>query len=253
MRSRIASLERVWANYGGVAALEDVNLAIKKNEFLGILGPNGGGKTTLLKVILGLVKPEKGTVKLFGKTPEQGRKDAGYVPQYTNFDKNFPISVFEVALMGRLEKRGLLKGYSKADLQKTEDALKTVGMLELGNRQISQLSGGQLQRVLVARALASQPKLLLLDEPMNSIDQATQKSFYDLLGKLKKKMSIVIVTHDITAISIHVNRIACLNQKLYYHGSLGKGIKQLEKTYQCPIELIAHGVPHRVLRRHDND
>lgn len=212
------------------------------------MGPNGGGKTTLLKVILGLVKPDKGRVKVFGKHPEEGRKLIGYLPQYTFFDLNFPINVFDVVLMGRY--KATFKNYSKEDKEAATNALKIVGMLEFKDRQIGRLSGGQLQRVFVARAIAREPKLLLLDEPMANIDTEMQKSFYELLSELSKKMAIVLIAHDIGVVSVYVDKIVCLNYRLFYHGSIEAGLKKLEEVYKCPIKLIAHGVPHRVLRRH---
>jgi len=237
--------------YDGQPVLHDINLQINKRDLLGIIGPNGGGKTTLLKMMLGLLKPTKGEVKIFGKGPKQARDKMGYVPQAATFDRDFPITVIEVTLMGKLGKRGFGSGFTKEDREEALQALDHVGMLSYSNRQVSQLSGGQLQRVLVARALIKKPELLLLDEPLSSIDPEAQKKFYEMLGELKKKMAIVIVTHDITAASFYIEKIACLNVKLYYHGKTKDGMKHIEKTYQCPIELIAHGMPHRVLGRHE--
>lgn len=244
----IVSLKNVWVYFNGMPVLENINLSIKQDDFLAILGPNGGGKTTLLKVILGLIKPNKGEVKVFGDTPSKGRRFIGYMPQYIPFDLKFPIKVFDVVLMGRY--KGLLKKYGEDDIKAVEKALKTVGMYELRDKQIGKLSGGQIQRVFLARAIVREPKLLLLDEPTSSIDTKLQKEFYELLLKLKKKMAIVIVTHDIGAVSTYIDRIACLNRKLFYHGEKEEGLKEIEKTYGCPIDLIVHGVPHRVLRRH---
>ncbi len=248
MNKEIVSLKDISVCFGDITVLEDVTLSIRRNDFLAILGPNGGGKTTLLKVILGLIKPERGDVKVFGKNPERGRRSIGYLPQYTFFDLNFPISVFDVAITGRY--RGIFKSYSKRDREVALTALKTVGMLEFKDRAIGKLSGGQLQRVFVARAIAREPELLLLDEPTTSIDQEMQKSFYELLSELKKKMAIVLVTHDLSVVSAYVDEIACLNRRLFYHGPKEEGLKNLEELYKCPIDLIAHGVPHRVLRMH---
>ncbi|RLI02996.1 ABC transporter [Candidatus Bathyarchaeota archaeon] len=244
----IVSLENVSVYFNGVPILEDINLSIKQDDFLAIIGPNGGGKTTLLKVILGLIKPSKGKVKVFGKSPEEGRKLVGYLPQYVSFDPNFPISVFEVVLMGRY--KGVLQGFSEEDKNAALNALKIVGMTEFKDRQISELSGGQLQRVFMARAIVREPKLLLLDEPTASIDPEMQKTFYELLQKLKKKMAIILVTHDIGAISVYVDKIACLNRKLFYHGLKDEGLEKLKETYGCPVELIFHGIPYRFLEGH---
>lgn len=244
-------MKNVCFSYDGQPALEDITLQIKKRELVSIIGPNGGGKTTLLKIMLGLLKPAKGKVKIFEKSPEDARDNVGYVPQVATFDREFPITAIEVTMMGKLGKRGLGSRFTKEDKEEALQALDQVGMLSHSNKQIGQLSGGQLQRVLVARALVKKPELLLLDEPLSSIDPETQKNFYELLNKLKKKMAIVIVTHDITAASFYIEKIACLNVRLHYHGKTKEGIKYIEKAYQCPIELIAHGLPHRVLKRHE--
>lgn len=249
---KVIELKDVWVRYGNQVILEAVNLNLEKPEgLLGIIGPNGGGKTTLLKVLLGLLKPYRGGVKLFGKAPEKSRDLVGYVPQYKRFDFDFPISVWEVALTGRMSHSGFLKKYSDEDKKAAEDALKIVEMYQFKDRQIGQLSGGQRQRVFIARALATNPKLLLLDEPNAGLDPHMQDELYRLLDRLKKDMAIIMVTHDLSAVSIYVDKIACLNRKLHYHNSKEIPVEDLEATYQCPIELIAHGVPHRVLERHN--
>jgi zinc transport system ATP-binding protein len=250
MNSEAIVLKDIWVHYNGIPILEEVNLVVKEHDFLAIIGPNGGGKSTLLKVILGLIKPSRGTVTVFGETPQKARKFIGYVPQYSLIDLNFPISVWEVVLMGRLSHIGLLKRYGEDDKEKALDALKIVDMFDYKDRQIGSLSGGQRQRVFIARALAADPKLLLLDEPAAGVDIIIQEEFYELLEKLKEKMAIVIISHDISAVSVHVDKIACLNRKLYYHGSKKLLPEDLEAAYQYPIELIAHGIPHRVLKKH---
>jgi len=246
--SIIVDLKNIFFYYGEMPVLEDISFSIKQNDFLAIIGPNGGGKTTLLKIILGLSKPDRGTVKVFGKNPEEGRKLAGYLPQNISFDLTFPINVFDVVIMGRY--KGLIKKYSEKDKKSALDALETVGMLEYRNRHISMLSAGQLQRVLIARAIAREPELLLLDEPMASVDPETQKSIYELFLELNKKMAIVFVTHDIGAISIYIDNVLCLNRKLFYHGPKEGSLGKLEEAYSCPVEILAHGIPHRVLGRH---
>jgi len=247
----LVKLENVWVHHDNIPVLEAINLSIESNDFLGIIGPNGGGKTTLLKVILGLIKPSRGTVTVLGTSPERGRKHIGYISQLNLFDRDFPIRVFEVVLMGRYNRAGLIRGYNEADKNAAVAALETVDMLDYKDRQVGKLSGGEQQRVFIARALTTNPKLLLLDEPTASIDPGMQAEFYELLEKLKGNMAIVLVSHDISAVSIYVNEIACLNHRLFYHGSKEVSAEELEKTYQCPIQLIAHGtVPHRVLREH---
>ncbi len=240
----------VSVSYDNVVALDSVDFVVEKNDFIGIIGPNGGGKTTLLRVILGLIKPDSGTIELFGTNPDKARKQIGYVAQYQNFDRDFPINVWGVVLMGRLGHAGMLRGFSQTDKDAAKAALQKVGMYQHRERQVSELSGGQQQRVLIARALATRPGLLLLDEPLSSIDSTMHKSFYDILAELNKEMAIVMVSHDITSVSLIVNKIACLNKKLYYHGSNEITSEDLEATYQCPVELIAHGIPHRVLKEH---
>ncbi|MCL5036751.1 MAG: metal ABC transporter ATP-binding protein [Chloroflexi bacterium] len=246
----IVSLKNVRVYFEDVLILEDITLSIFRNEFLAVVGPNGAGKTTLLKVMLGLIKPDTGEVRVFETTPEEGRKYIGYVPQLTSFDPEFPINVFDVVLMGRY--RGLFKKYSAQDRKAAESALETVGMLEYGDRQISKLSGGQQQRVLIARALTREPRLLLLDEPTAGIDIKMEQSFYEMLSELKKKMTIVLVTHDTGVISTYVDNVACLNRRLYYHDSKEGSLEKMEELYQCPVELVAHGHPHRVLRTHED-
>jgi len=248
MTEEIISIKNVWVYYDGAPILEDVTLKIKQNDFLGIIGPNGGGKTTLLKVILGLIKPDQGEVEVFGKAPEEGRSLIGYLPQHTHFDPNFPISVFDVVLMGRY--RRTFRGYTQEEHEITLDVLETVGMSEFKDRQIGKLSGGEIQRVFVARALVREPKLLLLDEPTASIDPEMQKLFYELLADLKNQMAIVLVTHDTSVVSTYIDEIACLNRRLFYHGKTEGGLSMLEDIYRCPVEMIAHGTPHRVLKTH---
>ena len=247
----LVKLENIWMSYGSIIVLEDINLSIYRGDFLGIIGPNGGGKTTLLKIALGLLEPTRGKVTYPGYTLEQGRRTVGYVSQHNLFDRDFPASVWDVAIMGRCKNTGLFKRYSKVDKEITAEALQTVGMFSYRDRQMGRLSGGQQQRVFIARALATQPELLLLDEPTASVDTTTQTEFYELLLRLKERMAIVIVSHDLSAISIYVDTIACLNRQLFYHGSTEITAEILEATYKCPVQVIAHGeVPHRVLKEH---
>jgi zinc transport system ATP-binding protein len=246
----LVKLEDVWVYYDDVPVLEGVNLSIEKDDFLGIIGPNGGGKTTLLKVILGLVKPSQGKVTVLGSTPKQNRKFMGYVAQYSMFDRDFPINVWDVVLMGRYGKAGLAKRFNDEDRKIALKALETVEMLDYKDRQIGRLSGGEQQRVFIARALVTEPKILLLDEPTAGIDMPMQTEFYELLARLKQRIAIVLVSHDISAVSVYVEKIACLNRQLYYHGAKEVGPEILEATYKCPVQMIAHGIPHRVLKEH---
>ena len=247
----VVRLEDVWVRFNGAPVLDGIDLSVDGNDFLGIIGPNGGGKTTLLKVILGLIEPDRGKAIVLGEPPERTRKWVGYVPQHNMFDRDFPISVWDVVLMGRYGRVGLFKRHGRVDRIKARDALAMVGMLDHKDRRIGALSGGEQQRALIARALAGEPRLLLLDEPTASVDPAVQTEFYELLERLKKRMAIVLVSHDLSAVSVYVDKIACLNRQLHYHGSKEIGPEVLEATYKCPVQMIAHGtVPHRVLKEH---
>ncbi len=252
--SKAIEVENVSVFYNKVCALENINLTIMEKDFIGIIGPNGGGKSTLLKVILGIIKPYQGSVKIYGKSPQNSIVPIGYVPQFSSFDRSYPINVQDTVLTGCMFKKNpfFLK-FTDNDKLIAKNLLKKLGLYELRKRQIGNLSGGQLQRVLIARALASNPKILFLDEPTSSIDTNAQNDIHVLLKELSKSITIVMVTHDMGVISSNVQSIACLNSRLYYHGKpeLDKNI--IEHLYGCNIDLIAHGVPHRVLGTHKED
>ncbi len=248
MIDNAVEMQNISLNFNKQPILQDINLSIRLNDFLAIIGPNGGGKSTLLKIILGLLKADQGTLSVFGNKPGNPHNPIGYLPQHVSFDPDFPINVFDTVLSGRYH--GLLKNYNVEDREKVFTALEEVGMTEMVDRQMSRLSGGQKQRVFIARAIVREPKLLLLDEPMASIDPEMQNSFYKLLSKLRDRMAIVLVSHDVGAVSTHVDSIACLNQKLYYHGPVEESAEGLEEVYKCPIDIISHGIPHRVLKKH---
>ncbi|MCR9011788.1 metal ABC transporter ATP-binding protein [Gabonibacter chumensis] len=243
----IIELRGISAGYEGRVVLQGVNLAVRKNDFIGIIGPNGGGKTTLLKIILGLIKPFSGEIIYY--TSKQSL--FGYLPQNSRFDARFPIHVEEVVLSGLMSEKGIWKSYSKEDRLKVDALLETYGMSAYRKTPIGDLSGGQMQRVFLCRAIISSPKILILDEPSTYVDTNFEKEFYGLLEKLNKKMSIVMVSHDLGMICSYVKTIACVNGGLHYHESNLISQEQL-KMYNCPIELISHGtVPHRVLLKHD--
>lgn len=185
-----------------------------------------------------------------GERVEKGRRHIGYVPQLMGFDSDFPIRVWDVTLMGRLGSRGLLQRYSAEDEAVVADALRRVDMLDQRERPFGDLSGGQRQRVYVARALATEPSILLLDEPLASVDPRVSSNIYELLKRLNRSVTILMVTHDIGAISSHVKSVGCLNRRLFYHGDDTLTPEMLELAYQCPVDLIAHGVPHRVFPEH---
>lgn len=243
-------IEGLTVRYGQTTALSNVCMDVEEGAFLGIIGPNGGGKTTLIKAILGLVPRESGTIEVFGR--EKGLGSAmGYVPQFSAVDRGFPISVDEVVMTAFL--KGPLHPffrYSQEHRKKAEENLKRVGILELKDRQISQLSGGEFQRMLIARALATDPKILLLDEPTASVDPSSRQQIFELLSELNKSVTILLVTHDMMAVASQVSTIACLNRSLVYHGEPELTEETVSRMYGCPVDLIAHGVPHRVLGGH---
>jgi zinc transport system ATP-binding protein len=247
-------LDNLSVYYGQTPAIAGVCLDVHEGEYLGIIGPNGGGKSTLLKTILGLIQPTSGTVQVFGGNPSRHKTVIGYVPQFALMDKTFPITVREVVLMGR-QKPGLSPFYRflPADKKVADELLEKVGIAELGERQISELSGGEFQKMLIARALATSPKLLLLDEPTASVDAGSRVQIYNLLNELHKDMTIILVTHDLLAISSQVRSLACLNGSLVYHGEPELTENVVQSLYGCPVDLIAHGVPHRVLKQHGEE
>ena len=247
---KAVEVSNVSKNFNKLSVLHNINLDINEKDLMAIIGPNGGGKSTLLKIIMGILTPDTGEVKVLGMEPKKARKSMGYLPQHVSFDPDFPINVFETVLSGRYH--GLFKGYTEDDEKAVEKALKEVDIYKLRDRQISEISGGQMQRVFIARSIVKEPKLLLMDEPMASIDPEMQNSFYELISRLKHDMTIVLISHDVGAVSSHVDKIACLNRELFYHGPVEGSAKGLEEVYKCPLELISHGIPHRVLEKHEN-
>jgi zinc transport system ATP-binding protein len=246
----IIEIKNLNFSYKSESVLEDVNFELYPEDFLALIGPNGGGKTTFVKLILGLLKPDNGTLLIFGKRPESVRSKIGYVPQKsTEKYRDFPINVNEVVqtglLTGSFSKKSLFA--ARGSVQKV---LESVSMDSFMNTQIGELSGGQLQRVLIARALVSNPELLIMDEPTASIDAEMEYGLYDILKELNKKIPLIIVTHDLTAISDNVNKIGCLNKRLYCHKAGEVTEEDILKTYNCPVEFLGHGLPHMVLKKH---
>lgn len=246
----IVEAKNVSLTLGGRPILEDVTFTLEEGGFLGIIGPNGGGKTMLLRCITGLTKPTSGELRICGVSPEAARGQIGYVPQFGRFDRDFPIRVIDVVLMGRLAHVPPFRSFTKADATKAQEKLQKVGLDGYGLRPVAALSGGELQRVLIARALATEPKLLLLDEPTASLDTNVGRSFYELLDELSKEMTIILVSHDLGVVARYVRAIGCLNRKLHYHNSPELSHEALAEVYGCPIDLIAHGHAHRVLEDH---
>ncbi len=243
----IIEIKNVSFGYTDEPVLKNISLNIHQGDYLGIIGPNGGGKTTLLKIILGLLQPQSGTIKIFGQDSNnfKDRFKFGYVPQKAiNFDTKFPATVEEVVAMGRYAKRGLLRRLTPEDKRQVRKALQEVDMLEHKNRLIGDLSGGQQQRVFIARALASQPEIIFLDEPTAGVDNKTQEQFYALLKKLNEtlNLTLILVSHDIDVIAHEVTEIAFVNQTLIYHGTPEKMLSgdYLQKLYGKNIKFILH-------------
>ena len=250
----VISIKNLWAGYEDDTILEDISFEMFQDDYVGLIGPNGGGKTTLNRVILGLLKPERGTITVMGQDPVRGRKYIGYVSQFQVEDKHFPISVWDVVAMGRLQPN-LLKNFrvSPHDKEAIETALTQTGMLDFRTRVMNELSGGQRQRVYISRALAAEPKMLLLDEPTSSVDSQSSNQLYDLLAELNDHIAILLISHDLTAISTYVKTIGCVNRQLVYQGSKELTGEMVEVGYGCPVDLIAHGLPHRVIPGHQHE
>ncbi len=245
----VIELDGVTAGYDrNRPVIDAIDLTVCRNDFLAVIGPNGGGKTTLLKVMLGLLVPWEGTVTVLGSPPERSRGSVGYVPQVIP-EETFPITVMDVVLMGRLQSARRPGRFGRRDREAAVRNLERLDVGELAGSDMNSLSGGQKQRVLIARALAGRPEILLLDEPVASVDHETQESFFNLLAELNEELTVVLVTHDVGAVSSHVKNIACINRLLISHGDTITS-ESVARAYGCPFELISHGgIPHRVLGR----
>ncbi|MCK9322891.1 MAG: ABC transporter ATP-binding protein [Candidatus Methanomethylophilaceae archaeon] len=227
------------AGYNGVNVFSNINLELKDRDFLAIIGPNGGGKTTLFRSILGLIKPTGGTVSIYGESPASGSRYVGYVPQNGLFDSKYPISAEDVVLMGLRVSKGMRPFYSQNEMEMADKAMEYTEVESFRKKRISNLSGGQLQRVLLARALASEPKILLLDEPTASLDPSMTDCTYDILKKVNKDgVAIMIITHDMSSISHDVKRLACMNHKLVCNDVPEITNEMVELGFHCPPELI---------------
>lgn len=248
----------LWVTFNHQPVLEDVTLDIEANTCVGVLGPNGAGKSTLLKVILGLISPTRGEVLVFGEDPRQGRRQGnliGYLPQRPLTNPHFPVSALDVVLMGRYGRIGLGRRLKREDREAALAHLAHLGIPHLAHRPISDLSGGEQQRVFIARALAVDPRLLVLDEPTISLDACSQDEVYDLVKRLKDELqlTVIMVSHDIGAVASHVDDIVCLNRRVHVHSPPPIGRIALENTFGCAVEYLFHGeIPHRVVRVRDD-
>lgn len=247
--NKLIEVRELGVKYGDYTALENVNLDVFNDDFLGVIGQNGGGKTTLIRAILKTIT-YSGQVNYLEPLKVSGKAAIGYLPQVSNFDKQFPISIKEIVLSGLQKEKGLFKGYDRDDKMKAEELLHSTGIYDIRNKPVGKVSGGQLQRALLCRAIISDPKLLILDEPANFVDNKFEKELYEILRKLNDKMAIIMVSHDIGTISSIVKNIVCVNKHVHRHESNIITAEQLD-NYNCPITLISHGdIPHTVLPRH---
>lgn len=245
----LVTLRDVTVRYDDFTALEGVNLDIFEDDFLGIIGPNGGGKTTLIKAIVGAL-PYSGNIDFSPSLFAGKHRLIGYMPQQTSFDTTFPISVIELVMSGLQSERGFHSRYRAEDRRRANALLELAGISDLADRQIGEISGGQLQRALLCRAIIIEPKLLILDEPANFVDNRFENELYTLLHKLNERMAIVMVSHDVGTITSVVKSIVCVNRTVHRHNSNIITEEQLE-NYNCPIQIISHGkVPHTVLGEH---
>jgi zinc transport system ATP-binding protein len=245
----LIDIQNLTVSFDSKVVLKGANLTISENDFIGVIGPNGGGKTTLLKAILGLIQPASGQI-IFSEEMKNRGRDIGYLPQVNKFDNRFPISVFDVILSGLTRQKSLFNGFINKDKAKVESIIHELGIERIAHKAIGELSGGQMQRTFLGRALISDPKLLILDEPDTYVDNQFEGELYKKLKELNSRMAILLVSHDMGTISTYVKSIACVNRDLHFHPSNIISPEQLA-SYNCPIQIITHGsVPHTVLETH---
>lgn len=249
---KIISLRDVSVIYDGCAALEEVNLDIFEDDFIGIIGPNGGGKSSLVKAIMGSVK-FSGEISFDDILRKGNHYKIGYMPQVSQFDMRFPISILEVVLSGLQTEKGFLGRYTKEERRLAQDTLEKMGIADLASRPIGEVSGGEMQRALLCRAIIAEPKLLILDEPTNFVDNSFECEFYALVEELSHRMAVMIVSHDLGTITSVVKSIVCVNRNVHRHDSNILTEEQL-LNYNCPIQILSHGhIPHTVLEHHTGD
>jgi len=235
------SFQDVDFSYNNTPVLKEVSFAIYDKSFISIVGPNAGGKTTLLKLMLGLLKPSRGTIKIFDLSPDKARSLIGYMPQYIQFDPYFPVTVLDVVLMGRLGNRTIFGPYRKKDIAICFEALQKLEMSDTWNRPFKALSGGQRQRVLIARALATKPRLLLLDEPTSNVDMAVETELFELLNNLSKTITVVVVSHDLGFVSQFVERVVCVNRKVAVRPTTAITGEMINDLYRTDVRMVQHG------------
>ena len=253
MNNSIIKIENLSAGYDNKTVLHDINLEVAEKDFLGIIGPNGGGKTTLMKVILGLLEPTEGKITYYDDGNPTEKLEIGYLPQYNSIDKKFPISVYEVILSGLNRQKNLFRRFTKEHHERVKETISMMGLEGMENKPIGQLSGGQMQRALLGRAIVSDPKAIILDEPNTYIDKRFEARLYSLLEEINKERTIILVSHDIGSVLQNVKSIACVNGTLDYHPQSEVSAEWIEEKLQCPIELLGHGeLPHRVLKKHNH-
>lgn len=241
-------LNKISFSYSGTPVLENVDLKIHENDFIGVIGPNGGGKTTLLKLILGLLSPATGKIYFREDLPRH-KRPIGYLPQVKHLDRKFPITVLDVVRSGSMMRPYPFKSHAE-EKREAMRLLDETGISQIYNKAIGELSGGQMQRAFLCRALISDPKVLILDEPDSFVDTHFEGELYDRLKSLNEKMAIVLVSHDVGTISMYVKTIACVNKTLHYHPSNQITMEDLA-VYNCPLQIITHGeIPHTVLIKH---
>lgn len=236
----VIEIKDLWFAYTSAPILENVNLAVPSRDFACIVGPNGGGKSTLLKLILGLIQPGRGTVRVFGRPPGDTPQRIGYMPQYTAHDQQFPVTVMDVVLMGALRRDRLAGGFTAADRAAAVRALEEVSMAAFQSRPFTALSGGQRQRVLIARSIVSAPDLLLLDEPTSNVDIAVEREFYELLKVLNRRMTVVIVSHDLGFVSSYVKSVICVNRRVHIHPTAELNDHDIRNIYGMDMQLVQH-------------
>lgn len=248
----LLTIHKLTAGYHKIPVLKNVNFSLEDKDFVGIIGPNGGGKTTFLKVILGQIKPWSGEIQYhFKNNNTDFRRSMGYLPQQSSIDRKFPIQVKEVVLSGLMKDKSVFGIFNRKDFKKADEIMEKTGVLHLKNQPVGELSGGQLQRVFLSRAIISSPELLILDEPDSFVDNRFEQELYTILKELNREIAILLVSHDIGTISSYIKTIVCINKEFHYHPSNEISNEQL-KVYNCPIDIITHGtVPHRVLHKHE--